>query len=125
MHQRSLSVKVEDGWFEKEIELPTRFPKAEGVAWELSAPGATTVKGHAPLTWSRFRGRVKYHQSPWHSSYIYLIPVIWGAPGELHIPVADDGTFDALAQPASTRLSVPTGRAISTTLPSVRPGTMT
>ena len=96
MHRGLLNVKVEDGWFEKEIQLPQCFPKAESVEWEMSVAGPAIVKGHAPLTWSRFRGRVEYRQGPWHSSYIYLIPVGWGSPGELYIPVGDDGTFDAL-----------------------------
>jgi len=94
--QGNTEVKVMFGWFEAGAELKEKYPQAEGVAWELASPGKASIKGYAPLSWSRFHGRVKYRDSHWDSTYINLVPTFWGAPSVMDIPVADDGTFDAL-----------------------------
>ena len=94
--QGTTDVKVMFGWFEAGAELQEKFPHAEGVTWELAAAGKASIHGYAPLAWSRFHGRVKYRDGHWDSTYINLIPTSWGLPSAMDIPVADDGTFDAL-----------------------------
>jgi len=94
--QGTTDVKVMFGLFEAGAELKEKFPQAEGVAWELAAAGKASIQGYAPLSWSRFHGRVKYRDGHWDSTYINLVPTGWGAPSVIDIPVADDGTFDAL-----------------------------
>jgi hypothetical protein len=94
--QGSAEVKVMFGWLEAGVELKEKYPHAEGVAWELASPGMVPIQGYAPLSWSRFHGRVKYRDGHWDSTFINLVPTFWGAPDVIDIPVADDGTFDAL-----------------------------
>ena len=105
LHQGTADVKIENGWFELGVELEEKYPQAAGVTWEVSAPGTVPIKGYAPLSWSRFHGRVKYRDGHWDSTYINLIPVNFGAPGGIYIPVADDGTYDALV-PARVYVAV-------------------
>lgn len=90
------AVKVQDGWFMVGIELAEPLPKAERVSWELSAPDLATQRGAVPLAWSRFHGKVKYRDGVWRATYIEMNPVTWGAPGNVIVPVAEDGSFDAL-----------------------------
>jgi len=92
----SIDGKVMFGLFEVGAELKEKYPQAEGVAWELAAPGKESIKGYAPLSWSRFHGQVKYRDGLWNSTSINLVPTGWGAPSVMDVPVADDGTFDAL-----------------------------
>ena len=94
--QGSLDTKVMFGYFESGVELKEKYPQAEGVAWEFAAPGKPAIKGFAPLSWSRFHGRVKYRDGHWNSSLITMIPTGWGAPSVMEVPVADDGSFDAM-----------------------------
>ena len=96
MHQGETEVEIAEGWFDAGIELEETFPRAEGVVWELSGEGLPTVKGDAPLAWSRFHGRVEYLDGGWRSTGIDLRPITWGVPGSFTVPVADDGRFDAL-----------------------------
>ncbi len=72
------SVTVQNGWFRQGIELKAGLPTAKSVTWELSAPEATLQKGSAPLSWSRFRGKVKYRDGKSRSSYIDMQPEGWG-----------------------------------------------
>ncbi|MGD0322876.1 MAG: hypothetical protein ABSD45_03970 [Terriglobia bacterium] len=99
LHEEKAGIRVENGWFEKGFELQQPYPAAETVSWELSAPNQPRLAGHATLKWSRFSGRVKYLSGKPHPTYINLIPVTWESPGkiygEIYVPVADDGTFDA------------------------------
>jgi hypothetical protein len=90
------AIRLLNGWFETGIELKAKFPNAEGVAWEISAPGAATERGYAPLSWSRFHGSVKYLDGRRRPSYINMVPVTWGSPGQFTVPVADDGSFDIM-----------------------------
>jgi hypothetical protein len=90
------SVTVQGGWFMQGIELKESLPQALRVSWDLSAPNAAPQKGIAPLSWSRFHGKVKYRDGRWRPTYIDMIPVRFGAPGEVVIPVAEDGSFDVL-----------------------------
>jgi hypothetical protein len=96
LDEGTAGIRIENGWFESGIELKQNYPNAKGVSWELSRPNAVSIKGYAPLAWSRFHGRVKYLDGHWDSTYIDLIPVTWRAPGEIMIPVAQDCTFDAM-----------------------------
>jgi hypothetical protein len=80
-----------------EIRLEKRYPEAQAVRWELKGAGPTTLSGTAPLKWSRFHGTVKYRDPGIRqSAYIELNTIGFGAPGKIHIPVADNGTFDTL-----------------------------
>jgi hypothetical protein len=95
LHEEKASIRIEGGRFEKGFELPQSYPTAEAVSWEFSAPKQPRLSGHTTLTWSHFHGRVKYLNGKPHTTYIHMLPVTWGAPGDFYIPVAEDGTFDA------------------------------
>ena len=101
----NVPVKAQDGWFAKEIELKEALPQARSVAWELTAAGGEPQRGSAALKWSRFHGKVLYKDGKRRQSYIDMMPVTWGMPGEVTIPVAEDGSFDALV-PARVYSSV-------------------
>lgn len=94
-HSGNAEVKVKNGRFDLEIALKEKFPSAKGISWRLVASGSAPKSGYTPLAWSRFHGQVRYKHGGWHSTYIELLPIGWGAPGVISVPVADDGTFDA------------------------------
>jgi hypothetical protein len=87
---------VVNGWFETRITPKNKFPNATGVSWNLSTHDRPPISGKAHLSWSRFRGQVKYHDEKWRSTYIDMRPVTWGSPTNFTVPVSDDGHFDAL-----------------------------
>ena len=89
-------VTVEHGGFELAVTLDATYPKASHVSWECIAAGRTTVKGRVELRWSHFRGRVRYLDGGWRSSYIEMWPNGFRAPGSFYVPVGGDGRFDAL-----------------------------
>lgn len=103
--QGKIDTRVILGLFEAGTELTEKYPQAEGVAWELNVPGGAPIKGYAPLSWSRFHGRVKYRDGHWESTYINMVPTAWGTPSVMDVPVAEDGTFDALV-PARVYMAV-------------------
>ena len=92
----SAAAKVQDGWFMQDIEQKEALPQARSVSWELTAADGATERGTAALKWSRFHGKVQYKDGKRRHSYIDMNPITWGAPGEVTIPVAEDGSFDAL-----------------------------
>ena len=91
----AVSTDIEDGHFEKQIELEEKVLKVEGVSWEFIIADNPSIEGWASLTWSRFHGRVEYMDGVMRSTYIELIPVDFNAPGRITVPVAEDGSFDA------------------------------
>lgn len=96
LHEGQVEVAVADGWFEKDIALPSRLARATHVSYELLAGDRPTVRGRVPLVWSRFHGRLQYVDGAWRSSYIELFPNGFRSLRPFYVPVADDGTFDAL-----------------------------
>ena len=92
----SMAVKIKDGHFNVQPELPSKFPQSDVVAWHYDVNGVERAHGTSALKWSRFHGKVAYKSGTIRSTYIALIPLRWGDPGSLDIPVAEDGSFDAL-----------------------------
>ena len=92
----SAPAKVQGGLFMQDIQLKETLPQARSVSWELTAADGATERGSAALKWSRFQGKVEYKDGKRRQSYIDMNPITWGAPGEVTIPVAEDGSFDAL-----------------------------
>jgi hypothetical protein len=91
-----MTIKVERGHFNQQVDLPQKFPQADAITWRLKQNGtANAISGQSALTWSRFHGKVVYKSGVQRSTYIALIPLRWGAPGNIDIPVAEDGSFDA------------------------------
>jgi hypothetical protein len=95
LHEEKANIRVVNGSFEKGFELQQSYPAADTVSWELSAPNQSRLAGRATLKWSHFYGRVKYLSGKPRLTYIHLLPVTWGDPGDIYVPVADDGMFDA------------------------------
>ena len=96
LHEGEGEIEIVDGWFEVEFQFThRRFPEANGVAWSITNDVGKKVEGHAHLRWSRFHGNVEYRDGGWHDTRIILIPVNWGAPGGVVVPVQPDGRFDA------------------------------
>jgi hypothetical protein len=91
-----VDIKVENGWFESGITLATVAPTAEGISWEIQAANTPVIRGYAPLSWSRFHGKVRYVDGGRQSTILELMPVGWGTPGKILVPVTDDGVFDTL-----------------------------
>ncbi len=96
LYRGQVAVKVESGQFDNEIELKEQFPTADRVSWRLAGSSLQPEQGFAALAWSHFHGRVHYKNGMWHSTTIDLLPTHFRAPGRITVPVADDGTFDAL-----------------------------
>jgi hypothetical protein len=85
------------GGFELETRPASKFPQATRLRYALRTPGGTRVAaGVAPFHWSRFSGRVKYLDGRWRPSYIDMYPNGFRGAGSFHLPVGDDGRFDAL-----------------------------
>lgn len=72
--------------------LDTPCPGADHVQWTLTA-GDDHWQGSAPLTWSRFRGRIEFQDGRLRPSYINLHPKNFGHT--FTVPVQPDGTFEA------------------------------
>jgi hypothetical protein len=99
LHEGEAAVTVTYGRFEVEVEPEQPLPDATKVSWELRAGEGPSASGTAALRWSRFSGRVTHEEAPEHKTQamsIIMLPVTWGAPGELIIPVGQDGSFDAM-----------------------------
>jgi hypothetical protein len=96
LHEDKAEVTVVNGWFEKDIALATKLPQATHVAYEVLEGTHAVAKGRVALVWSRFRGRLRYLDGAWRSSYIALFPNGFNSLRSFYIPVGDDGTFDAL-----------------------------
>jgi hypothetical protein len=96
LHEGRTGINVAHGVVEKDIKLPGKYPQATQVAYELTAENRPAIKGVVPLRWSRFRGRLQYVDGRWRPSYINLSPNGFNSLPALYVPVADDGTFDAL-----------------------------
>lgn len=90
-----VEVIVSHGWFETRITPKRKYPNAKKVSWKLSTQKNKSIQGDAPLSWSRFKGQVKYFDEKWRSSHIDMRPVTWGTPTNFTVPVSDDGYFDA------------------------------
>ncbi len=95
LHEEKAGIRVENEKFDKSFELQQPYPAAEAVSWELSAPNQPHLAGRTTLKWSHFYGRVKYLSGKPHLTYIHLLPVTWGDPGDIYVPVTEDGTFEA------------------------------
>jgi hypothetical protein len=96
LFSNAAAVNCQFGRFNFEVELAEKYPAAELVSWKLVGPNGNAQQGISSLGWSRFHGRVRYRKGGWQSTYIELVPISWSKPGIIEIPVADDGTFDAL-----------------------------
>jgi hypothetical protein len=96
LHQGDTVIAISDGWFETEVRFPHRgFVAATGIRWSISGDAGRELDGYAPLLWSHFRGTVEYRAGGWSDTRIELVPVNWGAPGTIIVPVHPDGSFDA------------------------------
>ncbi len=83
------------GAFELITRLSRKYPEATRVSYELAGAEGTTVRGRAALRWSRFRGQVKSLDGGWRSTYAELRPNGFASQALFHVPVGDDGRFDA------------------------------
>jgi hypothetical protein len=93
----SLTGKTIKGIFIREEKLDKRYPAAEKVRWELKGQNTAPVSGVASLAWSRFRGKVTFlNPQDASDAYIEMHAVGFNAPGDIFLPVAGDGSFEAL-----------------------------
>ena len=88
-------VAVKRGRFERQIHLTRPCPAATSVLWRIESGEGKELSGVAPLSFARFSGRVVYRDGKQRPAYIILNDADFGAPGFFHVPVADDGRFDA------------------------------
>ena len=88
-----LEVEAPGEVFERSLELKEAFPGADRVAWTLQMGGGSW-KGVAPLSWSRFSGRLDYVDGRLRPSYVSLHPYTFGGC-EFLVPVGEDGRFEA------------------------------
>jgi hypothetical protein len=91
-----VGVRIRHGRLGFEIELKRSFPTAQRVVWSIAGMATGSLHGSSALSWSRFHGRVRYRSGAWRSTYIELVPVHFGRHDTIMVPVAGDGTFDAL-----------------------------
>jgi len=96
LYSGTIRAGTEHGHFNDQVELPEKYAHADSISWRVTQKGAEVARGRAKLTWSRFHGKVVYKSGVQRSTAIDLIPLRWGDPGEIQIPVATDGSFDAL-----------------------------
>jgi len=83
------------GGFELVVTLSRKFPEATQVSYELRGATRATIRGHAALRWSRFRGQVKYLDGGWRSTYAELHPNGFASAALFYVPIGDLGRFDA------------------------------
>jgi len=97
LEEGEMEAEVTHAWFETRVEPSAKYPQAERVRWSLHDDAERVAEGYTPLLWSRFRGQVKYIDGRWRSTHIDMRPVTWGGIStNFTLPVADDGSFDAL-----------------------------
>jgi len=96
LRKGSLAITTDHGAFNTSVKLAKPIPEARAVEWTLKAAAGSSVSGRYELRWSRLHGRVTYRDGKMRSTYIELRPYNWSLPGETLIPVAEDGSFDAM-----------------------------
>lgn len=91
----TVDVETRMGLLAKEVKLDRRYPTAERVRWTLKGQNTASFSGAAPLSWSRFHGKVKFLDPEKKSdAYIEMHTFGFGAPGRIYIPIEKDGSFD-------------------------------
>lgn len=93
--EQKTPVTVRQGRFERQIDLARPCPAATNVRWRIKGEAEKELSGVAPLAFARFSGRVVYRDGKQRPTYILLNDTDFGTPGFFHVPVADDGRFDA------------------------------
>jgi hypothetical protein len=97
LRQGDINITAKDNQFRAEAALDKPYPEADAVDWRIETGGSQPIVGQSPLRYSRFRGRVRYRDPQLHqAAYINLISTFWDQPGDIYVPVDEDGSFDAM-----------------------------
>jgi hypothetical protein len=96
LHRGAGEVSVAYGGFALVATLSRKHPGATRVSYALERESGPAVRGHAALRWSRFRGRVKYLDGRWRSTYAELHPDGFASRALFSVPIGEGGRFDAL-----------------------------